>query len=74
MVSELRKYLLLYSLRVNSTNRNGYIAKQRINQNWRMIGTDITGKKSHYGYNSYFTSSLKGYDLIIPITLIDVLN
>lgn len=39
-----------------------------------MIGTDITGKKSHYGYNSYFTSSLKDYDLIIPITLIDVLK
>ena len=39
-----------------------------------MIGTDIRGKKSNYGYNSYFTSSLKGYDLIIPITLIDVLN
>lgn len=74
MVSELSKYLFLYSLRVNSTNRNGYIAKQRINQNWIMIGTDITGNKSHYGYNSYFTSSLKGYDLIIPITLIDVLK
>ena len=74
MVSELRKYLFLYSLRVNSTNRNGYIAKQRINQNWRMIGTDMPGNKSHYGYNSYFTSSLKGYDLIIPITLIDVLK
>ena len=39
-----------------------------------MIGTDITGNKSHYGYNSYFTSSLKGYDLIIHITLIDMLN
>ena len=74
MVSELSKYLFLYSLRVNSTNRNGYIAKQRINQNWRMIGTDMPGNKSHYGYNSYFTPSLKGFDLIIPITLIDVLK
>ena len=39
-----------------------------------MIGTDMPGKKSHYGYNFYFTSSLKGYDLFIPITLIDVLK
>ena len=74
MVSELRKYLLLYSLRVNSTNRKGYIAGLKINDNLRIIDTDMPGNKSHYGYNSYFTSSLKGYDLIIPITLIDVLK
>ena len=74
MVSELRKYLFLYSLRVNSTNRKGYIAGLKINENWRMIGADMPGNKFYFGYNSYFTSSLKGYDLIIPITLIDVLN
>ena len=34
----------------------------------------MPGNKYHYGYNFYFTSSLKGYDLIIPITLIDVLK
>ena len=39
-----------------------------------MIGTDMPGNKSHYGYKSYFTPSLKGFDLIIPITLIDVLK
>ena len=74
MVSELRKYLFLYSLRVNSTNRKGYIAGLKINENWRMIGADMPGNKFYFGYNSYFTSSLTGYDLIIPITLIDVSN
>ena len=74
MVSELRQYLFLYSLRVNSTTRKAYIAGLQINAHWRIIDTDMPGNKSHYGYNSYFTSSLKGYDLIIPNTLIDVLN
>ena len=52
MVSKLRKYLFLYSLRVNSTNRKGYIAGLKINENWRMIGTDMPGNKSHNGYIS----------------------
>ena len=74
MVSELSKYLFLYSLRVNSTNRNGYIAEQRINYNWKMIGADMPGNKFYFGYNSYFTSSLKGDSVFIPLALINKTN
>ena len=34
----------------------------------------MPGNKFYFGYNSYFTSSLNGYDLIIPLALINKTN